>query len=389
MVNIPPNLCLMPFTSLHISPNGSIRLCSSSLSELGSIRDVKDLSIIWNNESFQNVREEMNSNGRPKVCVGACYKMEDRGLISKRQDYNRKYPHMAGKHTIKHLDIAFSNQCNLACAMCSSLYSTQWAKLEDKISESGIDFRLPPVAPFRLSEEISEQLVEHLPSIEKILIKGGEPLLENKCIKFLEMILKNKSNLHPKLKIFIQSNGTVVSEKFKNLSQNLPIELGISIDGVGKTYEWIRGFPFKKLKANIYKLCNFYGLQCMHFNFTLSAYNVFNLEEMLEFYFKSKNDNVSITRFSISGIAKQKWASATAIPKPHREKAVNYLKSLDPELLADVYGLQNAIRYLEFPFDPQAHLQFRRWESFMSKQRFLTLSEVDNRYLEILGMSYQ
>ncbi|HRO67332.1 MAG TPA: SPASM domain-containing protein, partial [Pseudobdellovibrionaceae bacterium] len=195
--------CLYPFSSLMISPDGSVRLCSSSLDVMGdltgsSVRDV------WRGVRLRDVRETMSEGRWPRACRG-CERSEEIGLPSKRRKFLESRNKVWGSSVcasalsaeippVMHLDLSFSNLCNLSCVTCSGYYSTGWTEKEAKARGEGLLYqeskgvsgvkRLPP-------DRIDELLRDFVPQLRTLLIKGGEPLVDPECLRFLEGLAKS------------------------------------------------------------------------------------------------------------------------------------------------------------------------------------------------------
>ena len=73
---------------------------------------------------YQNIIKDM-SNGWSEGCK-KCMKEEERGQTSLRQVINS---FTSGGPDVEYIEISLSNQCNLACKMCSPSYSTFWHKI--------------------------------------------------------------------------------------------------------------------------------------------------------------------------------------------------------------------------------------------------------------------
>lgn len=396
MTKVPENLCRAPFSSLHVASDGSVRLCSSSLQVIDRIDGAQSLTDIWNGPNYQTVRTQMLKNEQPKPCYGACYRMENLGLSSKRNEFDQKLipvtPEIIQTQqavlplpNLKYLDLTFSNTCNLACAMCSSLYSTKWIGLEQSAEQAGIDFRLPSHQVFQISKQKIDQILDGVSHYEKIMIKGGEPLIDENCIYFLSELQKNRSKLHPKLKIYIQTNGTRKLPAAYKTQGELPLEIGISIDGTDRTYSWIRGFSFEMLDANIDAYCSDPTLDTVHLNFTLSAFNIFNIESLIQYYVQKSERFPKLGKLYFSGIAKQSWSTTRAIPDFDRHQVLERLKPRFTEHRDLLRQTENVEKYLSLAHDPVAEIQTRKWIHFMDRTRGVTLSSIHPEFEKFLS----
>ena len=137
--------CPLPWSHLFVSTSGATKLCCVA-SKNQSYRG------LTNNDSFNKARLKMLKGERPDECYDYCYKVEDNGGFSKRQEqlvewpndqftyqdavnYTRTDGSIMNKH-IYDLDLRIGNTCDLACIMCGSINSSKWAELEKEINMS-------------------------------------------------------------------------------------------------------------------------------------------------------------------------------------------------------------------------------------------------------------
>lgn len=128
------------------------------------------------------------------------------------------------------INLVLTTRCNLKCIMCR------------KIEHDG---------KYHSSDREIKDLVEIMPYLEKLTLRGGEVFLHNKILYILEQAKKYKVDIE------IVTNGLLLTEKIINLLLDVLTEITFSIDSVNEdTYEKIRsGAKFKNLLENI-KLFN-------------------------------------------------------------------------------------------------------------------------------------
>jgi uncharacterized Fe-S radical SAM superfamily protein PflX len=119
--------------------------------------------------------------------------------------------------------------CNLACVTCGPELSTKWRGIT-KIK------RLPVQA----NEELIRQTIRNinLEQLETVHIFGGEPLLT----RTHEIILEELSAYSKNITVWYDTNATVYPSKrtLELWDQFHLIRLKFSIDGVGKSFEYLR-----------------------------------------------------------------------------------------------------------------------------------------------------
>ena len=125
--------CYHPFETLTITADGNAQPCPVwNMSDKFPIADLnqKEVTIdeIFNSAPIMKMREQMTNNEVVSAC-GSCHRRERAKMDSQRLRYNR-YRSKEDIHHLKQIEINFSNQCNLACAMCNHNHSSGWYQQE-------------------------------------------------------------------------------------------------------------------------------------------------------------------------------------------------------------------------------------------------------------------
>jgi MoaA/NifB/PqqE/SkfB family radical SAM enzyme len=279
-------LCIAPWIGMSVRHDGSVRPCCAFQKEVGNLNENK-LSEIFLGEEMESLRQSMLSQKAPSGCE-FCFKEESEGRISKRikvKDHaERKNIHLDfsplnkdPKHLF-HLDLAFSNRCNLTCAMCSSEYSTSWKKFESKYESQTGEKKSLHKRDFLASREQMEEFLAVSKNIQTLQVLGGEPLLE----PLFEEYLIRLAEINPNCQISIATNGSHLSEKWIHIfNRFVGGSIDLSIDGTEKTYEYIRGYPFSNLESKLEHLSLLKRKITVYIFFTTSLYNFPNIPKFL------------------------------------------------------------------------------------------------------------
>lgn len=172
------------------------------------------------------------------------------------------------------LEISFDTQCNAACMSCSEIFSSSWATFNKQHNlNPTVGKRLPWKAGgehdyyqkkynITLTEDdvyrsdiFLKALIEKVPmdKLRYVFILGGEPFYSKTHIK----LLKHIKQVHPdtsKVRIRYQTNGSIfpdddVIELWKDFGS---VDMGLSIDGVGTRFEWLRWpIPWTRVEKNV------------------------------------------------------------------------------------------------------------------------------------------
>ncbi|MEA2036309.1 MAG: radical SAM protein [Nanoarchaeota archaeon] len=186
----------------------------------------------------------------------------------------KQIPRIFYKKGMKPIYLIFNvtNRCNANCSICFAWkYLNKDADKELKI------------------EEI-KKISSSMGNIEWLLMSGGEPFLRSDLDEIINVFYKqNKVR-----RVTIPTNA-VLTEKMQSditstLSQcpKLKLVISLSIDGVGKEHDVIRGFPgnFKNLEntySMLVKLKRRFSNLSINMNTCLSNKNISKLDKLLEY----------------------------------------------------------------------------------------------------------
>jgi hypothetical protein len=87
---------------------------------------------LFHTETMLQDRGLMLDNKSCASCHHGCYKYEEQGLSSERQQH-KNHTKISDPHApIRHLDISLSTDCNLTCMYCSPEWSSSWQRDVEK-----------------------------------------------------------------------------------------------------------------------------------------------------------------------------------------------------------------------------------------------------------------
>jgi MoaA/NifB/PqqE/SkfB family radical SAM enzyme len=286
--------------------NGFVTSCPQQSDQLhlmssGVIRP----SEIINNEKFKTHRKELMSGVWSKGCH-LCQEAESIGSASMRQTYGLSNSTANYKESgeidfagLQHIELRFSNSCNMACLHCSDVYSSGWmSKLkhyepdqEDKkhkliqltreFHKKNKDEDLSIAISIDQMDEIVDDLNANFPNISKIDFAGGEVLYQKQFFPCLRKLAN-----HPNAGNILLSFHSNFNAKFD------PIELShllkpfgkvlihISLDAGTNIYSYFRTGNWEVLKENIrlfreHDTKSELGIVC-----TTSAYQIMDIENI-------------------------------------------------------------------------------------------------------------
>jgi MoaA/NifB/PqqE/SkfB family radical SAM enzyme len=178
-----------------------------------------------------------NNDDLPKECA-ACINMERKGLNSPRIEVNKK--DFEG-YDINRLDVVLGNTCNLACPFCNSNASSLIAKLATSLNEDERPITWKPATNFSKGSNTTPEMVAGILKNKKVhtlKLIGGEPFLKENWDRISEVI---GSDACKDMHLDITTNGTVLNDDiFEKISKTKSAFLRISVDSIGRNYEFIR-----------------------------------------------------------------------------------------------------------------------------------------------------
>lgn len=282
--------CSSPFNSLFIDIHGGVSSCCSGTYTWGNhlnrnpLEPEITLKEIINSEAAQKLRENVSKAKIDSYCNN-CAKEENLFGTSQRGHFDRVKIN-PNKFQLRTLDLRWSNLCNFSCIYCDERFSSTWAK------KKGMGLAKENVTS---QKQIFELIEESADTIEKIMLAGGEPLLQMQNDKLLDIVRKDTI-------ITIITNLGVDLEKsniFKKLKDFDNIIWAVSMENVGEQFEYVRqGGNWDRMKNNLELIKN---INPNHkYNF-LSVMNVLSLSQLHEFVSFSNEVEIPIMWQYING----------------------------------------------------------------------------------------
>lgn len=180
-----------------------------------------DVNAILHTAEYIKLREASSSGIQLAGCE-KCYYEESQGQESLRERFNKEYT--TDTVELKYLEIGFDNICNLACDGCWEEWSSTWANIKSPNTK-------------KINILTTEEFTNLPDTIDKVLFLGGEPLMTNRHIKFLERLPRPDS-----VSVIYYTNGTFLftDSELDLLSKFKHVKIYVSIDGVKELNEKVR-----------------------------------------------------------------------------------------------------------------------------------------------------
>lgn len=341
--------CVLPFTHLYVHSSENTRVCCTFMPGPTTINRKENTTLdfkdIWSSEYYKDIRKKI-LNGEKIPGCSKCYKNELNSGTSDRSTFNKRYYSLIRKdpkNTDIVLDINFGNQyktpldldlrpgnlCNLQCRMCGPSSSSQLNREFKKMPKT---FMFTPFNEKLQSnwttDENLEFILRNVDKGKRIKFLGGEPTIMPEVQQLLNLLIKAGKNKN--VELAFTSNLTNVNKKFLNtISKFNHVDINISMDGVGKTLEYIRHpINWEQMQKNIITFSKIDGIAPhgkFDIQFTTQAYNIHNILDTLR-WIKSINSSGKLGNkrllFCAESLEYPKFWKYDVLPKAYRDRHI-------------------------------------------------------------------
>lgn len=355
-----------PFTGLATREDGAIKVCCRS-HPIGHIQD-NTLEDIWNNDTLKRIRKQVLNNEKPPECQ-PCFSLEDQGVESLRQRHIKGvipesritlYPtaldslndDFSMPFKIPTMEMKLNNLCNLKCRMCNPTDSTSWDDWEtiEEFYTKENNFLVENIQKFNLIQKPYLDRFEDNPnwwnSFEKLLpyfrraeFAGGEPLMDPQHYRILDML----APYGHQIEIKYATNLTMLGKRSRTIWEYWPkfksVAVNVSIDGIGDSYEYIRGnASWNTLVKNIKEIQTIPNLNRIVGAVAVQVSNVLILDKMIEYFL----DDLGIV-FYTNMVRYPKVLSPQVLPNELKNLAISRLDAVKLKLNNFKYIKENPI----------------------------------------------
>lgn len=210
----------------------------------------------------------------------------------------------------RRIEVRFSNLCNMKCRMCDETSSSEWAKEKN-------EFDIPPSEtcnPGGLLDTKTSSIIkitedkiaglknkDLLRDLERVCFTGGEPFIIKEYYDYLDFLIE--SEMSSKLSIELFTNCSVYNPLFiSRLEKFSSVDMVLSLDGVGKTAEYIRhGTDWGTIEQNVMSIIGLKKPFNSHITIAISAYTLLDISSLAEFLMKvyENNNNIGIKCYTV------------------------------------------------------------------------------------------
>ncbi len=345
--------CSAPFTMVYTTTRGEYAPCSWAAEGFNpNIKDVPIRRYFEDNKNLNDLRKEMTTPGSKlelakKWCKQCMFQEKNYGR-SRRQaslkiqtndhaiwpgirnavEYFKRRNKGVFQDRIFEIQVkAFGNKCNLDCYMCIPYDSTTRLKSihSEQVKGENVfsDYAKTPIELVKGEKlkNVVDQIVELAPYIYNLKFIGGEPLVMKDFYMLLDKICK--TGHADKMFVKYQTNMSVLSmEKLRLLDyipQFMQFEFTVSLDGIGKSVEYIRRRTnWQDVVNNIKEVKKFPNVT-VNINGAISFLSVLRFYELIEWIDKNKT---LFKQINWSNIRNPKKLCANVLPDEIKKKLI-------------------------------------------------------------------
>lgn len=339
--------CSMAWDHQFIDPTGRVKPCCRFAEKFrpneNNLKE-KTLSEVFYGGWMNDVRDKMMKGEQVEGCI-RCYQEEDAGKRSLRERYHDNKTLPIDKLVdldnpkIGWIELAISNDCNLACRMCDSRYAWKWFKEEKEIFGKTWN-------TVEKSKSDVSNIYPFINDLVHIKFTGGEPLMTKDQWVVVDKLLAERDcseiflNYSTNCTIMPKDSWVKKWDKFKT------VEFALSFDSANKEEsEYIR-WPAKyetteAVTKRFLELKQTNGYNVL-LRSTISILNVWHMPQSMEWWFENDigNSIVNPTHLTYPEIL-----CVTVLPKHIKQRITT--KFEDYQKTSTNIKIVNALEYIK------------------------------------------
>ncbi len=248
----------------------------------------------WTSAELEQLRQDFRDNKKSSVC-NRCWHEEQNGIKSLRRrlydvetgssDYSFATPEAVEQRLQDYhagplvLTIKNGNLCNAKCRVCHPGDSSRWIEDSVKLHElTGKQYYRMDQVERNWSDAQLEEILTLSQNLVRLELFGGEPTYNKQVARLLTQLVER--GLSKNIVVYINTNGGMfIPDRFPVLDQFKGVELGVSIDGVGSQFNYIRhGIDYDQMVLNVKRMQQYFEQQGIpYFIDAISTVNILNV----------------------------------------------------------------------------------------------------------------
>jgi radical SAM protein with 4Fe4S-binding SPASM domain len=389
--------CVLPWMHLYVGTDGNVLPCcvADHQHPMGNIEE-HSIDNIAKSSAFNQLRKNMLSGLRSKEC-NRCYTQEDSGLKSNRLSHNNRWKNikqdnlnqdgLINKFDPVYLDIRLNNICNLKCRMCSGYFSSAIA--QEEVVLFGKKESVQSSLKMQQRNLGLTEILQYVPTAEKIYFAGGEPLLTSEHYEILDALIACGNT---NLEITYNTNFTTLTYRGRSVldiwKQFSNIKIGASLDAEGAVAEYVRhGTKWSTIESNLELVKS----QCPHINFTVtSTVGLLNVDNLIRFQQHwHTSGTLDISKFSQTIMISPEHLTLSALPLDHKQRLkqtinhhIAWCKENNAKELAKQWT--DVLNYMLSKDNSHSMAEFKRLTTIMDQHRKESFVKTFPEYTDLI-----
>ena len=254
--------CFAPQSNMYFRIDGSVTSCCHNWSYKIGHYPSQNIKDIWQSDQKKILQKSLDSFDFSLGCYRCFMSIKSRNI--------------SGTAFPMCIEFELESDCNLQCIMCTR--NIHELKKTKKMQENN----LTEIYDTKFINELKE----FIPFLKEAKFYGGEPFYIESYYKIWELILA----INPACEISMQTNGTILNDRIKEILSKGRFNIGISIDSIkSDTYEFIRkGAGFEKVIENLLFFQNYCKSKKTYFGISICPIkkNMYEIPEIINYFEK-------------------------------------------------------------------------------------------------------
>ena len=396
MNSLPKNFCVAPFIQCTTHPSTSFSPCPYLG---GTVWNTEQQNIMsqWQSHDLQQLRQSFIDNKQSPIC-NRCWHEESNHKRSLRLrlfdpvNHTSDYSFIDGANyadtllqTIKDqsylkgpevLTIKNGNVCNAKCRVCHPHDSSRWSEDVEKLDLiTGEKYYPIGVKEKNWSDQQLDEILELGRNLKRLELFGGEPMYNKQVHRLLKRMVDQGDAQH--IILYINTNGSVdILDRIPFISEFAEIEIGVSIDGVGRHFDYIRhGLDYNTVKQNVINWRSYFEkANIKHSIDSISTVNMLNVYYLPEL--KSAVKEILPLAPFWNLLVEPKYLFIKNMP--------DYVKSAVIDKLSGDSEFDDLISVIQQPGDPEQWQRFLKFTAGLDQIRQESFAQTFPEFAEII-----
>jgi hypothetical protein len=274
------------------------------------------------------------------------------------------------------LTIKNGNVCNAKCRVCHPHDSSRWSEDVEKLDLiTGEKYYPIGVKEKNWSDQQLDEILELGRNLKRLELFGGEPMYNKQVHRLLKRMVDQGDAQH--IILYINTNGSVdILDRIPFISEFAEIEIGVSIDGVGRHFDYIRhGLDYNTVKQNVINWRSYFEkANIKHSIDSISTVNMLNVYYLPEL--KSAVKEILPLAPFWNLLVEPKYLFIKNMP--------DYVKSAVIDKLSGDSEFDDLISVIQQPGDPEQWQRFLKFTAGLDQIRQESFAQTFPEFAEII-----